>query len=386
MGVEAEGGKRRAGRGRDGDARGVRLFGAAASLCAVALLSLAVAMAQARLGHATRHRATSATFEPIVLTSARVLVYVRPGSRVGSATAVVQELVAKRWVTRASERAAHARRVVVSFKAPSKPGSLTLRVELRKGRRLIWESGRFVVSIRKRTTLSTPTPTPTPTPTTPTTPTSPTPTAGILPPANPQTICETIPASADTSTVDYCRGLEGVGPITLPSNWSALTVPQQLLVVVNLERVNRGLPPVIGLSASLDSLAQQGAVEDQDPAFPAGYHDPPGTTGAYYDGGGVWWFNSDTAVAADASWMYGDGYGGSNLDCQSPTATACWGHRDILLSNGSSETLVGGAGYVASPNSFAFEELYGYETSDLVFTWASELPYFSTPPAVEPAS
>ena len=359
------------------------MFPAAASLCAVALLWAAVAMAQARLGHDTRRGATSASYEPIVLTSARVRVDVRPGSHVGSATAVVQELVAKRWVTRASERAASARRVVVSFMAPSKPGSLTLRVELRKGRQLIWRSGRFVVSVRARTTPSTPTPA---TPTTPTTPTSTTPTAGILPPANPQTICETIPSSADASTVDLCRAREGVGPITLPSNWSALTVPQQLLVVINLERVNRGLPPIIGLSASLDTLAQQGANDNHDPGFPAGYHDPAGTTGAYYDGGGVWWFNSDTAVAADASWMYGDGYGGSNLDCMSPTASACWGHRDILLSNGSSETLVGGAGYVASPNSFAFEELYGYETSDLVFTWASELQYFSTPPAVEPAS
>jgi hypothetical protein len=207
-----------------------------------------------------------------------------------------------------------------------------------------------------------------------------------LPPANPQTICESIPSSADASTVDFCRALEGVGPITLPSNWSALTVPQQLLVVINLERVNRGLPPVIGLSASLDSLAQEGANGNHDPGFPAGYHDPAGTTGAYYDGGGVWWYNSDTAVSADASWMYGDGYGGKNLACMSPTASACWGHRDILLSDGSSETLVGGAGYVPSPNSFAFEELYGYETSDLVFTWASELRYFSTPPAVEPAS
>jgi hypothetical protein len=28
--------------------------------------------------------------------------------------------------------------------------------------------------------------------------------------------------------------------------------------------------------------------------------------------------------------------------------------------------------------------LYDYETSDLVFTWASELPYFSIPPATEP--
>ena len=156
--------------------------------------------------------------------------------------------------------------------------------------------------------------------------------------------------------------------------------------MVNLERVNRGLPPVIGLSASLDSLAQEGAIAEHDPGFPAGYHDPAGTTGAYYDGGGVWWFNSDTSIAADAALMYGDGYGGTNLECTTATASACWGHRDILLSDGSSETLVGGAGYVPSPNSFTFEELYGYATSDLVFTWASELPYFSTPPALERTS
>ena len=46
--------------------------------------------------------------------------------------------------------------------------------------------------------------------------------------------------------VDYCRAHEGVGPIVLPSNYESLTVPEQLLVAIDLERVNRGEDPFIG--------------------------------------------------------------------------------------------------------------------------------------------
>ena len=44
--------------------------------------------------------------------------------------------------------------------------------------------------------------------------------------------------------INAARADEGVGPIELPSNWRVLTVPQQLFVTVDMERVARGLPPV----------------------------------------------------------------------------------------------------------------------------------------------
>src|SRR5436305_9207937 len=43
--------------------------------------------------------------------------------------------------------------------------------------------------------------------------------------------------AAVTADIDNARALEGVGPISLPTDWTALSVPLQLLVIANLERV-----------------------------------------------------------------------------------------------------------------------------------------------------
>ncbi len=36
-------------------------------------------------------------------------------------------------------------------------------------------------------------------------------------------------------------------------------------------------------------------------------------------------------LTAYASWFYADGYGSANLDCTSPRAAGCWGHRHAVL-------------------------------------------------------
>ena len=64
---------------------------------------------------------------------------------------------------------------------------------------------------------------------------------------------------AVVAAVDTARAAEGVKPMTLPSDFGRLPVPQQLLVAINLERVDRGLRPFAGLTASLDGNAQRGA-------------------------------------------------------------------------------------------------------------------------------
>ena len=43
--------------------------------------------------------------------------------------------------------------------------------------------------------------------------------------------------------VNYGLSGEGVSPISLPSNWASLTVAEQTFVIVDLERVARGLQP-----------------------------------------------------------------------------------------------------------------------------------------------
>ncbi|MHB1509149.1 MAG: hypothetical protein ACYCST_04540 [Acidimicrobiales bacterium] len=164
--------------------------------------------------------------------------------------------------------------------------------------------------------------------------------------------------SAEVAAISHARSLEHVGPLHLPRNWSSLSPSQQLFVVIDSERVARGLPPFVGLSVALDAIAQKGANVPGnpvgtwgDPSLPSSFSfgrgtdlawacavsssgvscPGPGNPGASIAIGG-----SPGPLTADYGWMYDDGWGGSsaattNLDCTSPHAGGCWGHRDNIL-------------------------------------------------------
>jgi hypothetical protein len=127
---------------------------------------------------------------------------------------------------------------------------------------------------------------------------------GVVPPNNPPSICPIDYKTDPLVLINRCRKREGVGPMVLPSNYNSLPQPQpqQMLVVFNLERVGRGLPPIVGLNAAMDSLAQAGADANNDPNF------PPDSG----DGGGDW-ATSQTVLGAVYEWMYNDGLG---FDCK----------------------------------------------------------------------
>jgi hypothetical protein len=161
--------------------------------------------------------------------------------------------------------------------------------------------------------------------------------SGILPPANPATNmspqvmprCSITPVD-DTSAgcinsvlhnINYARSLEGLGPMILPSNYASDSVGVQQLIITDEERSDRGLSEYAGLDATLNTAALTGAQTNNDPAEPAGFHGPGGSI-----------FAQDyTPLGADFAWMYDDGYGGTNLDCTSPSDSDCWGHRDNIL-------------------------------------------------------
>src|SRR5579859_838701 len=65
-------------------------------------------------------------------------------------------------------------------------------------------------------------------------------TAGVVPPRNPASDCSA-GAGMGLAGINACRAAEGIGPLVLPRNWGSLTPVQQGFVVINLERVNRGL-------------------------------------------------------------------------------------------------------------------------------------------------
>ncbi len=188
------------------------------------------------------------------------------------------------------------------------------------------------------------------------------------------------------SAIDNARAREGLGPMTLPSNWYSLSTPEQLFTVVNLERTARGLPAYLGINAALSSAAQRAAETNNDPALVPGF--PVATTTGGVPAWGGAWAGGFSVLAADYIWMYDDGWGGSraatsNIACTSPGAGGCWGHRDELLGydpgynpgvglDASSVEVGVGFAQVGSASSFAvlIERTKGAPPA-MTFTWAN---------------
>ncbi len=145
------------------------------------------------------------------------------------------------------------------------------------------------------------------------------------------------PACIDAAlaAINHAHALEGVRPMVLPAGFAQLSVPNQLFVAVNLERVDRGLAPFGGLTVALDKNAQRGANDAND---------PPDAGPAYVLEDAEWAGGSSNGLDAVYGWMYDDGYDSGNLDCMHRGAPGCWGHRKGILDDfGSGANLVMGA-------------------------------------------
>ncbi len=141
--------------------------------------------------------------------------------------------------------------------------------------------------------------------------------------------------AAVLAAINHAHALEGVAPMVLPVGFAQMTVSQQLFVAVNLERVDRHLPPLAGLTTQLDANAQRGA-DDAD--------DPPDPGRGYALDDAEWAGGSSNGLDAVYGWMYEDGYDSGNLDCVHRGAAGCWGHRKGLLDDfGTGSNVVMGA-------------------------------------------
>ncbi|HET8979624.1 MAG TPA: hypothetical protein VFN87_15790 [Solirubrobacteraceae bacterium] len=139
--------------------------------------------------------------------------------------------------------------------------------------------------------------------------------------------CETQPSGSPCvgevlAAINAAHAAEGVPPMRLPAGFAQLSIPEQLLVVSNAERVDRGLIAAVGLSRNLNRSALAGAQAQRDPVPSPFYGDSYGSNWA----GGI-----VSALADDFLWMYDDGPGSFNIDCRSPGAAGCWGHRHNIL-------------------------------------------------------
>jgi hypothetical protein len=171
-------------------------------------------------------------------------------------------------------------------------------------------------------------------------PPPPPPTGGIVPPANPavsispnpnfESVCRSSgslsPAcvASTLQATDAARAREGLGPLALPSSYGALTPAEQLFVLADTERVDRGLPPAIGLVQEFDQDAQAAAQANTDPS-PAAV--PPGVSVLRWASN---WAENAGALGSNYAWMYDDGPGSGNISCGSGGG-GCWGHRDNIL-------------------------------------------------------
>lgn len=131
-------------------------------------------------------------------------------------------------------------------------------------------------------------------------------------------------------SLDHARAQLGFGPYLLPTDFARLSGARQLLVLSNLDRVAYGLPPIDGLSPVLNTVAAAGVSADADPN-PSSLLSSFSTFGWSSNWAGAY----PNAPEAYYAWMYYDGWSGrgtSNLDCTSPDASGCWGHREDVLS------------------------------------------------------
>lgn len=154
------------------------------------------------------------------------------------------------------------------------------------------------------------------------------PTGGVQPDSSPACV------TSDLVQIDAVRATEGVGPMYLPANYAKLSGGEQQFVVIDLERVDRGIRPVAGMTAAICELAAAGAQACTDPGF-----SPSGLSW----GGSIWAAGFPSTLEVDFAWMYDDGPGSDNIACTSPTAAGCWEHRQIILADPAGPALVAGA-------------------------------------------
>jgi hypothetical protein len=215
---------------------------------------------------------------------------------------------------------------------------------------------------------------------------------GILPPANPP--ANIAPASADfLASINAARAAEGVGPMDVSeSKVASLPIPEQVFVLVNLERIDRGLRPISFMTTQLTADSQRAVDAGIDPSLPA--HLSGGSPVTW--SGAIWAGDLNSVFEADYYWMYSDGWGGStgattNAVCSPLSPSRCWGHRDVILHQfgdcgTASPTLSMGA--ASSWNATGGESISAVlvgtcaAPSDVTLTWHEALASVLGPPRV----
>ncbi|NMP23153.1 hypothetical protein [Sulfobacillus harzensis] len=121
---------------------------------------------------------------------------------------------------------------------------------------------------------------------------------------------------------------EGAQEITLPPDYYQLMPAEQVFVITNLNRLAFGLPAIPAMNSDANIYAATGALDATDPNVPGSLS--TGQEVLAWDGN---WAEDINVLSSDFNWMYNDGRGSFNIDCQTAGALGCWGHRDNILEN-----------------------------------------------------
>jgi putative transposon-encoded protein len=204
-----------------------------------------------------------------------------------------------------------------------------------------------------------------------------------IPPNNPSSNGIFAGCGTDADCLSAINGVraaqEGLPPLSLPSNWSTLTGPEQIFVWTNLERTSRGEAAIPNLVNTYDAAIQAGLTNGGDPDL----------TNVPCCGGTIW-SGFPTVLSSMYGWMYFDGPGGANNDCQGVDTGGCFGHRDTLLGNASNFSanpteMDAGAGTDTGGNFADYDALIDPNPNppppaNIVFTWAQEEAIINPPP------
>jgi hypothetical protein len=151
--------------------------------------------------------------------------------------------------------------------------------------------------------------------------------------------------SESVAAIENARAAEGMRDprLILPRNYTHLTRAERTFVVINLERVSRGLRPIAGLVPRLNRVSRAAAAAETDPEPAVKLLKSLGAR--LYR---VLWADAYGVLASDYEWMYNDGFIGrltTNVDCLFKGAPDCRGHRrGILQRFDPLPMIVGGAG------------------------------------------
>jgi hypothetical protein len=163
------------------------------------------------------------------------------------------------------------------------------------------------------------------------------------------------------------RAGEGLGAMVLPGNFNSLTPAQQMFVITDIERVDRGLPPFVGLVDTFSSDALAGAQANTDPEptqVPPGLHLVAWASN---------WAENGNPLGSNYFWMYDDGVGSGNIDCTAPGQPGCWGHRDNILSLSDYQKQYGGTLLMGAAEAYGTTQT-GWESDAEVLVLATGTP------------